>query len=88
MIHEDLWAVIYDTIDAAEDVIAADAEVSSLVADLEVKLTEMGAADVFDTIDPLLSAITALQGEATKAAWLLGFKHGRNPELLIFKGHE
>lgn len=85
MIHEDLLGVIYDTIDAVEDVAAADAEVSALLTDLELKLREIGFEDVFDTIDPILSAVSALQGEATKAAWLLGFKHGRNPELLIFK---
>lgn len=85
MIHEDLLGVIYDTIDAVQDVTTADDEVNALIAALEVKLREIGIEDVFDTIDPILSAVSALQGEVTKAAWLLGFQHGRNPELLIFK---
>ena len=84
ILHEALLEVIFGAVEDVEEVAAAHTAVYDRLKVLDGELRKHGLTDLVDLVFQLDSAIGALHADDIQAAWLVGWRHGRRPELLIF----
>lgn len=78
MVQKYLWNMLYVAVDEFEEVTRAHEQVSSLVDPLRAELG-------FSRYDGIDAAINALEAELIKAAFEIGWKYAKHPDLLIFE---
>lgn len=84
ILHEALLEVIFGAVEDVEEVAAAHTAVYDRLKVLDGELRKHGLTDLVDLVFQLDSAIGALHATNIEAAWLIGWRYAKRPELLIF----